>query len=130
MKRFLHGLLSPAVLGTLALLALSAMVWWLGPMISVGQSAPLAGLWPRVIVLLLMWALLIRPQQRKDKEHKAMLSQVEKGDAVITTGGLHGRVTGLADDVVTVEIAPNVKVKVSRAAIATRIPGKAEGEKS
>mgnify|MGYP003407102305 CR=1 FL=1 len=44
-----------------------------------------------VAMLLLMWALLIRPQQRKDKEHKAMLSQVEKGDAVITTGGLHGR---------------------------------------
>jgi preprotein translocase subunit YajC len=83
-----------------------------------------------VAMLLLMWALLIRPQQRKDKEHKAMLSQVEKGDAVITTGGLHGRVTGLADDVITVEIAPNVKVKLSRAAIATRIPGKAEGEKS
>ena len=83
-----------------------------------------------VAMLLLMWALLIRPQQRKDKEHKAMLSQVEKGDTVITTGGLHGRVTGLADDVLTVEIAPNVRVKLSRAAIATRSPGKAEGDKS
>ena len=83
-----------------------------------------------VAMLLLMWALLIRPQQRKEKEHKAMLSQVEKGDAVITTGGLHGRVTGLADDVLTVEIAPNVRVKLSRSAIANRTPGKPEGEKS
>lgn len=82
-----------------------------------------------VAMLLLMWALLIRPQQRKDKEHKAMLAQVEKGDTVITTGGLHGRVTGLAEDVITVEIAANVRVKLSRAAIATRIPGKAEGDK-
>jgi len=83
-----------------------------------------------VAMLLLMWALLIRPQQRKDKEHKSMLAQVEKGDAVVTTGGLHGRVTGLADDVLTVEIAPNVRVKLSRAAIATRTAGKPEGEKS
>ena len=83
-----------------------------------------------VAMLLLMWALLIRPQQRKEKAHKAMLSQVEKGDAVITTGGLHGKVTGLADDVLTVEIAPNVRVKLSRAAIATRTASKAEGEKS
>ena len=50
-------------------------------------------------MLLLMWALLIRPQQRKEKELKAMLAQVEKGDGVVTTGGLHGRVTGIADDV-------------------------------
>ncbi len=83
-----------------------------------------------VAMLLLMWALLIRPQQRKDKQHKAMLAQVEKGDAVITTGGLHGRVTGLADDVLTVEIAPNVRVKLSRGAIASRTPGKTEGDKS
>jgi preprotein translocase subunit YajC len=83
-----------------------------------------------VAMLLLMWALLIRPQQRKEKEHKAMLAQVEKGDTIITTGGLHGKVTGLADDVLTVEIAPNVKVKLSRVAIATRISGKTEGEKS
>ena len=83
-----------------------------------------------VAMLLLMWALLIRPQQRKEKEHRAMLAQVEKGDAVVTTGGLHGKVVGLADDVLTVEIAPNVRVKLSRGAVASRTPGKAEGEKS
>jgi preprotein translocase subunit YajC len=77
-----------------------------------------------------MWALLIRPQQKKEKDHKAMLSQVEKGDAIVTTGGLHGKVTGIADDVLTVEISPNVRVKLSRAAIASRGPGKSEGEKS
>jgi len=83
-----------------------------------------------VAMLLLMWALLIRPQQRKEKEHKALLAQVEKGDAIITTGGLHGKVTGVADDLLTVEIAPNVRVKLSRAAIATRSAAKSEGEKS
>jgi len=81
-------------------------------------------------MLLLMWALLIRPQQRRDKETKAMLAQVEKGDSIVTTGGLHGRVTGVSDDVLTVEIAQNVRVKLSRSAVASRTPGKSEGDKA
>ena len=81
-------------------------------------------------MLLLMWALLIRPQQRAEKEMKAMLSKVEKGDSMVSTGGLHGRVTGVTDDVLTVEIAPNVRVKLSRSAVASRTSGKADGEKS
>lgn len=81
-------------------------------------------------MLLLMWALLIRPQQRREKEMKAMLAKVEKGDAIVTTGGLHGRVTGVTDDVLTVEISPNVRVKLSRSAVASRTAGKPEGEKS
>lgn len=83
-----------------------------------------------VAMLLLMWALLIRPQQRREKEQKAMLSQIEKGDAIVISSGLHGRVTGVTDDVLTVEIAPNVRVKVSRSAVSSRTPSKAEGEKS
>lgn len=81
-------------------------------------------------MLLLMWALLIRPQQKKEKELRAMLSKVDKGDSVVTTGGLHGKVTGVADDVLTVELAPNVRVKLSRSGVAQRTPGKAEGDKS
>ncbi|MFI5315519.1 MAG: preprotein translocase subunit YajC [Myxococcota bacterium] len=83
-----------------------------------------------VAMLLLMWALLIRPQQRKEKETKAMLAQLEKGDSIVTTGGLHGRVTGVTDDVLTLEISPNVRVKVSRSAVASRSAGKSDGEKS
>ena len=83
-----------------------------------------------VAMLLLMWALLIRPQQRREKETKSMLSQLEKGDTVVTTGGLHGRVTGVTDDVLTLEISPNVRVKVSRSAVASRSAGKSEGDKS
>lgn len=81
-------------------------------------------------MLLLMWALLIRPQQRKEKELRAMLSKVDKGDAIVTTGGLHGKVTGVTDDVLTVELAPNVRVKLSRSAVASRTPAKTEGEKT
>jgi preprotein translocase subunit YajC len=84
-----------------------------------------------VAMLLLTWALFIRPQQRRDKEQKAMLSQIEKGDTIVTTGGIHGRVTGVTDTVLTIEIAPNVQgVKLDRSAVASRVAGKAKGDKS
>lgn len=84
-----------------------------------------------VAMLLLTWALFIRPQQRKDKEQKSMLSQIEKGDMVVTTGGIHGRVTGVTDTVLTIEIAPNVQgVKLDRSAVVSRTPGKGKGDKS
>jgi preprotein translocase subunit YajC len=83
-----------------------------------------------VAMILLTWALFLRPQQRRDKEQKAMLSQVEKGDTIITTGGIHARVTGVTDEVLTVEIAPNVRIKLQRSQVASRTPGKSEGDKS
>ncbi|HTO07281.1 MAG TPA: preprotein translocase subunit YajC [Myxococcota bacterium] len=80
-----------------------------------------------VAMLLLTWALFIRPQQRRDKEQKAMLSQIEKGDTIVTTGGIHARVTGVTDTVLTVEIAPNVQgVKLDRSAVASRVAKKAD----
>lgn len=78
--------------------------------------------WQAFIPIILMFAifyfLLIRPQQRKAKEHRALLSAIKKGDKVVSNGGLHGVVTGITDDVVTMEIAPKIRVKVSRGSIA------------
>ena len=71
-------------------------------------------------MLLLMWALIIRPQQRQRKQHKEMLSQIQKGDQVVTSGGLHGRVTGVADDIITLEIADKVRVRVSKSGVSSR----------
>jgi preprotein translocase subunit YajC len=73
---------------------------------------------PLVLMFAIFYFLLIRPQQKKAKQHKAMLSAVRKGDKVVTSGGLHGEVTGITDDVITMEIAPKVRVKVSRGSIA------------
>ena len=81
-------------------------------------------------MLLLMYALIIRPQQRQQKEHRTMLGQIEKGDGIVTSGGVHGRVTGVTDDVLTVEIAPNVRIKLSKSAVASRTAAKSEGDKS
>jgi preprotein translocase subunit YajC len=72
-----------------------------------------------VVIFVIFYFLLIRPQQKKQKELKAMLDNLAYGDNVITTGGIHGKITGLADAVVTLEIADKVRIKVSRSAIGT-----------
>ncbi len=75
---------------------------------------------PLIALFLLMYAIIIRPQQRQQKEHQKMVAAVQRGDSVVTNGGIHGKVTGVADDVLTVEIAERVRVKLNRSAVASR----------
>ena len=81
------------------------------------QGAGFGAFIPLLLMFAIFYFLLIRPQQKKAKEHRDMLSTLKKGDRVISSGGLHGVVTGLTDDVVTMEVAPKVRVKVSRGSI-------------
>ena len=86
---------------------------------------------PFILIFFIFYFLLIRPQQKRQKAQDQMLSGIEKGDSVITAGGLHGKVTGLTDDVITLEIAAlkgeRVRVKVSRAKVDGVVkPGKGE----
>jgi preprotein translocase subunit YajC len=73
---------------------------------------------PIILMLAVMWFFLIRPQQKKQKEHREMIVNLKKGDRIITSGGLYGRITGLTEATLTLEIADKVRVKVSRAHIA------------
>ena len=66
----------------------------------------------------IFYFLLIRPQQKKNKEHRQMLSNLKKGDRVVTSGGIHGRITGMDENTLTVEIAEKVRVKVTRGNVA------------
>ena len=66
----------------------------------------------------IFYFLLIRPQQKKNKDHRQMLSNLKKGDRVVTSGGIHGRITGMDESTLTVEIAEKVRVKVTRANVA------------
>jgi preprotein translocase subunit YajC len=75
---------------------------------------------PIILIFVVFYFLLIMPQQKKAKEHKAMLEAIDKGDEVVTTGGIHGKVVGVAENVLTIEIAEKVKIKVSREYIAYR----------
>ena len=68
-------------------------------------------------IFLIFYFLLIRPAQKKQKETKDMIANLKHGDTVETTGGIQGKVAALTEAVVTVEIAPNVKIKVNRAHI-------------
>lgn len=73
---------------------------------------------PLLLMVVIFYFLLIRPQQKKQKEHRALLSGLQKGDVVVTQGGLHGKVVGLTDTVVTLEIAERVRVKIQRGYVA------------
>jgi preprotein translocase subunit YajC len=94
---------------------------------------PLGFLIPMGAIFLIFYFLLIRPQQRKQKDRDNMLKAVGKGDRVVTSGGIHGLVTGEAEDVLTLEIAnlrgERVRVKVDRGRIDRRIE-KGKGEES
>lgn len=69
---------------------------------------------PLVLIFVIFYFLLIRPQQRKSKDHREMLDKLKKNDDVMTAGGMFGKVVSLTDNVVTLEIAQNVRVRVSR----------------
>lgn len=75
-----------------------------------------------MIMMVLMFAviyfMMIRPQQKRQKEHDAFLQGLKNGDRVITSGGIHGTIAGLADGVVTLEIAKNTRVRINRGQIA------------
>jgi preprotein translocase subunit YajC len=75
---------------------------------------PLTSFLPMILIFIVFYFLLIRPQQKKAKALQEFLKNLKKGDEVITGGGLHGKITGLTDSVVTLEIADNVRVKVAR----------------
>ena len=75
-----------------------------------------------VAIFVVFYFLLIRPQQKRAKETKTMLSALQKGDEVVTAGGVVGKLTKLNDSYATVEIAPNVEITVQRSAISLLLP--------
>lgn len=90
-------------------------------------AAPVAGaapqpsffgmMMPFLIMLAVVYFLMIRPQQKKMKEHQTLMSGLKHGDQVVTTSGMLGKITGLSDKVATVEIADNVRVKFLKSQI-------------
>lgn len=86
-----------------------------------GQSGGFAAfqqIIPLVFMFAIFYFLLIRPQQKKAKEHKLLLDALKKGDNVITAGGVHGKVTSVDDTIVSLEIAPGVNIKITKSYIA------------
>lgn len=73
---------------------------------------------PLILMFVIFYFLLIRPQQKKSKEHREMVNNLKKGDRVITSGGIYGRITAVSDATLTVEISDRVRVKLNRSNVA------------
>jgi len=83
-----------------------------------GGGGGFAAMVPLLLMFAIFYFLLIRPQQKKQKKHRELLSTLKRGDMVVTVGGLHGKITGITEKVVTLEIAEKIRVKVGRGYIA------------
>ena len=84
-----------------------------------GGSSQFLSFLPIILIFVVFYFLLIRPQQKKAKEHKALLESIKKGDSVITAGGIHGKVSSVDESIVGLEIATGVVIKISKSYIAT-----------
>ena len=89
-----------------------------------GGGNPMSLIFMIIAIFAVMYFLMIRPQQRQKKQHQDMLSQVGKGDKIVTAGGMHGTITGVKDSTVIVKIADNVKVEVNRSSISQIVSAK------
>jgi preprotein translocase subunit YajC len=89
-----------------------------GPAGQGGDANPMMQLLPLVLIFVVFYLFLIRPQQKRAKDHKTMIENLKKGDAVITQGGLYGKIIHIDDQVLTLEIAEKVRVRVSRTHVA------------
>jgi preprotein translocase subunit YajC len=86
------------------------------------QPGGLMGFLPLIFIFAVFYFMLIRPQMKRAKEHKQLIASLNKGDEVITNGGLLGKITNVSEDFVTLELADNLQIKLQRQAVATVMP--------
>ena len=87
-----------------------------------GADAGLMSFLPIILLFVILYFLMIRPQMKRAKEQKAMIEALQKGDEVVTAGGVVGRITKLGDQYVTLEIAPSTEIVVQRSAVQVPLP--------
>jgi len=87
-----------------------------------GGDSGLLGFLPIILMFALLYFLMIRPQMKRAKETKAMIEALQKGDEVVTAGGVVGRITKLGDQYITLEIAPETEIVVQRSAVQVPLP--------
>ncbi|APC91849.1 MULTISPECIES: preprotein translocase subunit YajC [Francisella] len=108
------------------LLSLSAIVLFVSTSFAQeaeqGVGSPLSSILMLVVFFAIFWFLLIRPQQKKNKELRKMLSELSKGDEVVTNGGMVGKIAKIDETFVDLEVAENVTIKIQRNAVANILP--------
>ncbi|UCF70332.1 MAG: preprotein translocase subunit YajC [candidate division WOR-3 bacterium] len=91
---------------------------------STGQSNPIMGLLPLILIFVVFYFLLILPQQRKQKQHRRLVAELQKGDRVTTSSGIHGTIANVKSDTVTLLIADGVKIELEKGHIVGKLnPG-------
>jgi len=96
--------------------------WAAAPAAAQTPQGMIESLLPLAVIFVIFYFLLIRPQAKRAKDHKKMVEALSKGDEVVTSGGVLGKVTALGENFVEVEVAENTRVKVQRQMISTLMP--------
>jgi preprotein translocase subunit YajC len=86
------------------------------------QGLDLFGMLPLILMFVLLYFLMIRPQSKRAKEHRSMLAALQKGDEVVTSGGALGRIIKVGDNYVSLEIAQGVEIQVQKSSVTTLLP--------
>ena len=84
------------------------------------QGNPIALLMPLVLIFIIMYFFMIRPQAKRQKQHQQMVQSLTKGERVVTTGGIRGKIVGVKDDYFVIQTADNTKLEILKSAIAKR----------
>jgi preprotein translocase subunit YajC len=87
-----------------------------------GATAGLTSFLPIILMFVVLYFLMIRPQMKRQKEHKAMMDALAKGDEVVTAGGVLGKITKVGDAYVTIEVADGTEIAVQKVAVTTLLP--------
>jgi preprotein translocase subunit YajC len=88
-----------------------------------GQGGSMMTFLPLILLFAVFYFLLIRPQQKRAKQHKTFMESLKKGDSVVTSGGLYGKITGITDETITLEIAEKVRVRVTKGSVVDYVKG-------
>ncbi len=92
------------------------------PAAAASTESSLLSMLPLVLMFVVLYFVMIRPQMKRQKEHKAMIEAIVKGDEVVTTGGLLGKISKLGESVISIEVAPGVELQVQRGAVVQVLP--------
>ena len=86
-----------------------------------GSGSSFMALWPFLAIFAIMYFLILRPQQKKQKKHQQMIGELKKGDKIITAGGIHGSIVGIKEQTIIVKVDENVKLELTRSSVASKI---------
>jgi preprotein translocase subunit YajC len=86
------------------------------------QASPFGMLLPMVVIFAAFYFLLIRPQQKKQKAHTALISALKEGDEILTAGGILGKISGVSDHYVVVKVSENTEIKMQKSSVAQIVP--------